>query len=178
MPQTFAVHPVVDVIAALVGVSVGFWIACAYVRRRLDRGRTTSASGNSTTLSTRSHPAESDTDPRRPFRMPARVVASAPVPLAAGDPQPDLSTPPGPLAPAHLYDLVSRDYLPPTTSMPAVVPSAAPVAMPPLPRREPRARSNWVRSDWDRPESNSTRSDSAKQYRTGPGWFGEGEACG
>jgi hypothetical protein len=113
--------------------------------------------------------------------MPARVVAVAPVPWTAWGPRPDLPTSPGPLAPAHLYDLVSRDYLPPTTSMPAVVPTgsaAPPVTLPPLPRREPRGRTNWVRSDWDRAESNKATLDSAKQYRTGPGWFGEGEACG
>jgi hypothetical protein len=191
MPQAFAVHSVVDVVAAVLGVGVCFLIACAFVRRRLERRRQGSARTVSTTLSSRSHVTESDNGSRRPFRLPARVVATAPVPPTGGVSRPDLPVPPGPLAPAHLYDLVSRDYLSATTSMPVLLPAArsatpaarsatrpaGPVTVPPLPRREPR-RANWVRADWERADPNSTRSDSAKQYRTGPGCFGEGEACG
>src|SRR5258706_15965253 len=106
MPQTFAVHSVVDVIAAVVGVSVGLWIACAFARRRLDRGRPTSTPPTSTTVSTRSDPAQSDTGPRRPFRMPAPVVAVASVARTARGPPPALPTSPGPLAPAPLSDPV------------------------------------------------------------------------
>jgi hypothetical protein len=196
MPQTFAMHSVVDVVAAVLGVGVCFWIACAFARRRLERRRQGSALPDSTTLSKQANATESDAGPRRPFRMPAPVVATAPVPPTGSVSEPDLAVPPGPLAPAHLYDVVSRDYLSATTSMPVLLPGtrpatpatrsatrpttrpAGPVTVPPLPRREPRARAHWIRADWDRAEPNSTRSDSTKQYRTGPGWFGEGEACG
>src|SRR5258705_3985589 len=102
MPQTFAVHSVVDVIAAVAGVSVGLWIACAFARRRLDRGRPTSTPPTSTTVSTRSDPAQSDTGPRRPFRMPAPVVAVASAPWTGLGPRPDLPNSPGHLRPAHL----------------------------------------------------------------------------
>jgi hypothetical protein len=196
MPQTFAVHSVVDVVAAVLGVGVCVWIACAFARRRLERRRQGSAPPVSTTQSTHGDATQSDAGSRRPFRMPARVVATAPVPPTGRASEPDLPVPPGPLAPAHLYDLISRDYLSATTSMPVLLPGArpatpaarsatrsetrpaGPVTVPPLPRREPRARANWIRADWDRAEPNSTRSDSTKQYRTGPGWFSEGEACG
>jgi hypothetical protein len=191
MPQAFAVHSVVDVVAAVVGVGVCFWIAYAYVRRRLERDRRTITMPRIVTVSTRSGHTPGDLGPRRPFRMPARVVAVAPAPSTARVAHPDWTSPfgpfptarvlPGGLAPAHLYDLVGRDYLAPTTSMPAVRPPAPPdppVFVAPLPRRGPRGRANWVRADWDRSGPDLAEPNKAERYRTASGWFGEGEACG
>lgn len=207
MPEAFVVHSVVDVAAAVGGVVVCFGVACAYVRRRLDRDRRTVPTRTVMTARTGAGYLPEDLGPRRPFRLPASAKGVAPAPFTARAPftgrgpftaqapftatatRPDWPAsfapfgtgelPVGKLASAHLYELVSRDYLTETTSMPPVQdPAPARPFIAPLPRRSPRGRANWVRSDWDRPASAWPDPNNAKQNRGTTGWFGETEACG
>jgi hypothetical protein len=186
MPQAFAVHSVVEAIAAVVGVGVLFVAACVLARRRLQRGREATPPPIPITESGRVRNRSQRPVGRRAFKMPvpsgatpsasqSRLVAIAPLTRLAEEL--DLATPSGPLAPAHLYDLVSREYIMATAAMPTVGTGRAPLApVAPLARREPRYRPDGTPIGPERTIQYQSEQRQNDQRRVG--WFGEDEVCG
>jgi hypothetical protein len=185
MPQAFAVNTVVDAIGAVVGVGVLFAAVFTLARHRLERGRATPKAPAPVTESRRVPHRKELPVGRRAFRMPpgyapavvgpSKVVAIAPMARIARVDELDEPSA-GPLAQAHLYDMVSREYITATATMPAIRPAPAAVVTP-LPRRQPRFR----------PDGTPIRPIGPIQYRNEQrqadpprktGWFGEGEVCG
>jgi hypothetical protein len=108
MPQVYPLHSVLQVIAAALVVGASLGGACALVlarRRTPDRG---TSDGRGAASRTR----------RRPGPM---VVGVTKVPRRMRVDELDQpALPSGPLVPARLYDLVSREWITTTAPMPAV----------------------------------------------------------